>query len=143
MAIIAIAICLAATTLFAACDPEDPTDPETKQPGGINMSDQEYYGNKDDSLAITLRNVHIKYWVQTPLCNLSQDCKEKKYGEVMSCKGRIWSKMEVVGVRGENLYSEEWRGYDVNKTLTAYHFVRHEMYRINDSTSFATLQMHR
>jgi hypothetical protein len=123
-----IVACLAVSLCFVSCEPADESDPDTGDGDGINMSDKDYYGDKQNALQIALRNVRIKYWVQIPDCDLDPNCDEPKYGEVMICKGRQWFKTNVIGAFGEDVYREGWSAYDIDGILRGYNFIKNEMY---------------
>jgi len=119
--VIAIAICLAATTMFASCEQlEEPIDPNDEV-YGIDMSDNEYYGTQQTDLEKALRNVHIKYWYQIP--DRDTPNNGKMFGEVLSCKGRLWGKGDRLVTSIKNV--EQWYGYDKQK-YWAYSFNLHE-----------------
>ena len=115
----AIAACLAGITVFSGCE-KDPTDDE-ENVDGIDMSDNEYYGTQQNDLEKTLRNVHFKYWYQIP--DLDPPNNEKLFGEVMSCKGRLWGKGDRWATSIKNV--EKWYGYSKEK-YWAYCFNLHE-----------------
>jgi hypothetical protein len=129
--VVAIAICLAVTTIFASCEKEENPGGADKDVNGINISDKDYYGDKQNALQIALRNVRIKYWVQHPDCDLNPNCDEPKFGEVMICKGRHWYKTNITGAFWEDVYKEGWGGYDTDGILRGYNFIKHEMYAVD------------
>jgi hypothetical protein len=85
---IAIAISLAALTVFSACGEEEPTDDPTdgtEQPGDSG-DDVLWCDPNTDALSTALRNVHIRYSYQTPRAN----CKDVVLAEAMGCAGRLY-----------------------------------------------------
>ncbi|MDR1729265.1 MAG: hypothetical protein LBR52_01225 [Prevotellaceae bacterium] len=97
--VIAIAICLAAVTMWSGCD-EDPADDKdgkgTEEPGGTDNpggtgdnTDNSLYCIQDHALSISLRNVHLKYSIQNPLYN---SCNQIVQAEAMACEGYLYAR---------------------------------------------------